>query len=74
MKIYIVTVNVGNYEIVAFGETREKCKKALVSAYRENFGTFRENGFKNQKDWLEYHGIYCDECFQEVNLNSAIVW
>lgn len=72
MKIYMGSVWVGSYEITALADTPEKCRKVLISTYHKNFGTFRENGFKNQADWLEYHDII-DDHFEEINLNSAIV-
>lgn len=72
MKIYMADVFVGSYEIVALGESPAKCFSALVSKYHKNFGTFRENGFKNKQDWLEYHGYDCDEALEVIELNSAI--
>lgn len=72
MKIYSASVYIGNYEIQALGESPQKCISVLVSAYRKNFGTFSENGFKNKADWLEYHGISESSC-DEFELNSAII-
>lgn len=72
MKIYTESVYVGNYEIEAFGDTPEAVIRALVSAYRKNFGSFAENGFRNKDEWLDYHGISADS-IHAVTLNTAVV-
>lgn len=72
MTIYTASVYVGSYEIEAFCDSPEKVIKVLVSTYRKNFGSFTENGFKNQADWLEYHGIDRDSV-RVIKLNTAEV-
>lgn len=71
MKLYFKSEYFGNYEITAIAETPEKCLKAIVTEYKRNFGSFRDNGFKNMADWLEYHGLDNPNAFWEVELNKA---
>lgn len=72
MTIYTASVYVGSYEIEAFCDSPEKVIKVLVSTYRKQFGSFTENGFKNQADWLEYHGIDT-QSVRAIKLNTAEV-
>lgn len=72
MFVYFGQVYVGSYEITAIAESPEKCRAALISKYRKCFGSFRGNGFKNTADWLEFHGIDEDGCFEKIALNSAV--
>lgn len=71
MKVYTTEICVGSYEILAIGDTPENAIKALVREYHSRFGSFRENGFKNQADWLEWHGVSPEGC-RAIKINSAI--
>ena len=70
IKVYYTSVYVGNYEVSALGTSAAKCIDLLVKEYHRQFGSFRENGFKNRADWLEYHGVE-EEGLQEIYIDSA---
>ena len=73
MKLYLVEIYVGSYTITAIGDSPANTIKALVKEYRNQFGTFRENGFKNKADWLDYHGLSEDgDGLHEFTVNTAV--
>lgn len=63
-KLYLASAYVGNYDLNVICNSPKECIDAIAKAYTKHFGSFRENGFKNKADWLEYHEIDEDSCFE----------
>ena len=67
-KFYTAYVYVGNYEIGAYGETKEEVIDLIWKKYRKS-GFY---AFAKKNDFCEYHGLDADSV-EEIEIGTAYI-